>query len=317
LDNVSVSQSQFFGVIVDGQSTTGFNTDDIIHHNCSDPWPYNFGANITVVVLDSEIVQNGRLDGGYDLSLATGCPQDFDGLRVDQGDNESFDGNLEAYLVYSHFDHNLADGAELDEKGDGSVYAAVMGSTFNHNGDTVEILCTAEAVAIQEEMEDEDTWEEGDLIQDLDDGFDIDEEDGGHMAAMVADTDVVGNNDEGLDFDEAGDGDIYVEVDNVKGIRNEDEALKASEEDGGDVMVLIVDSTFKQGGDDGTQLEEEGDGSIDVDVFDSRITHNAKTGIKVEQADASLPGSLDIVNTDLRRNDERIETDGGVVVTEN
>lgn len=296
LDNVTVSQSQFFGVLVDGQSTTGFNTDDIIHFNCDDPWPYDFDANISVFVTDSEFVQNGRLAGGYDISLATGCPQDFDGLRVDQGGP----GSLMASITDSSFDHNLADGAELDEKGDGFVDADVSGSTFNHNGATQEILCT-DADQCGDDF--------NELIADLDDGFDIDEEDEGHMIADVIDTHVVGNNDEGLDFDEAGEGYIDVYVESVTAIGNEDEAFKASEEDGGDVMAEVWDSVFKQGGDDGTQIEEEDDGDITVMIMNSKITHNAKVGVKVEQPDAGV-GTLYIENTDLRRNDEPFETDG-------
>ena len=43
LDNVFVSESQFFGVLVDGQATTGFNTDDILHYACTDPHPVDAG----------------------------------------------------------------------------------------------------------------------------------------------------------------------------------------------------------------------------------------------------------------------------------
>jgi hypothetical protein len=310
LNNVSVSQSQFFGVLIDGQATTGFNTDDIIHHACVDPHYVDYGASISVIVSNSEIVQNGRLDGGFDISLATGCPQDFDGLRVDQGGVD----DLEAWLINTHFDHNLADGAELDEKGEGSVVAWVDGSTFNHNGDTVAVLCTQEARDEQDYYEDDDRCEVGEDVLDLDDGFDIDEEDGGDMEAYVFDTDVNGNHDEGLDFDEAGEGNIVVEVGFVTAIGNEDEALKASEEDVGDVTAAIWDSKFKHGGDDGTQIEEADAGDLTVVVTDSKITHNAKAGINVEQA-GSGNGTLDIENTDLRRNDKPYKDDG-VTVTE-
>jgi len=313
LINVDVSQSQFFGVLIDGQATTGFNTDDIIHHECEDPWPYDFGADVVVGVADSEIVQNGRLDGGFDVSLATGCPQDFDGLRVDQGGAN----NLEAWFLESHFDHNLADGVELDEKGAGYVWAEVEGSTFNHNGDTVEVLCTAEARAAQDANNDDDKCTVGDWVQDLDDGFDIDEEDEGNMTAYVYDSYVNGNHDEGLDFDEAGFGNIEVGVYDVTAVGNEDEALKASEEDDGNVVADIMYSKFKHGGDDGTQIEEEGDGDVEVTVTDSKITDNAKYGVKVEQADGGS-GTLLIENTDLRRNDDgEYDVDGIGTVTVN
>jgi hypothetical protein len=311
LGNVFVSQSQFFGVLVDGQKTTDFNTDDYIHHNCSDPWPHDVNVPISVTVTDSEVVQNGRLDGDFDISLETGCPQDFDGLRVDQGGA----GDLDATLISSYFDHNLADGVELDEKGDGSVSAEVEGSTFNHNGDTREILCTQEAHDAQED--DDQQCENGKYVQDLDDGFDIDEEGEGNMTAVVTDTEVNGNHDEGLDFDEADGGDINVVVDNVTAIQNEDEALKVSEEDDGSVEASIFDSSFKHGGDDGTQIEEEGDGNILVEMTNSTITHNAKYGVKVEESDDGS-GELEITNTDLSHNGKgAYDTDGDVTVIEN
>jgi hypothetical protein len=170
LDQVTVTDAQFHGVLIDGQATTGYNTDDFIHPDCVDPHPTNSGTSIDITVDRSVITGAGQLVG-YDISQATGCPQDFDGLRVDQGG----DGDLIADLDRSTFDGNLADGVELDEKGDGSVDATVDRSTFNDNGDTVAIDCTVE------EFCGDDLGQE---IEDLDDGFDIDEEDAGDLIVV-------------------------------------------------------------------------------------------------------------------------------------
>ncbi len=313
LHNADISNSQFFGALIDGQATTGFNTDDIIHHACQDPWPYDVNAPISVNVTDSKISGSGQLDGDYDISLTTGCPQDFDGLRVDQGG----DGDLHADIVDSRFYRNLADGVELDEKGDGSVEAAVGGSTFNANGDTVEIECTQAAHDAEVTAGDEDICEIGKYIQDLDDGFDIDEEGEGDMIAQVSGTEVIGNHDEGLDFDEADEGSIDVDVDKVTAIANYDEALKASEEGSGNVVVTVKKSSFTYGGDDGTQIEQEDDGEVDVEVKHSTISYNAKSGVKVEASDDGS-GKLVIKNTNLSNNaDGPYDTDDNVTVKVN
>lgn len=295
LDRVTVRDAQFHGVLIDAQASSGYNTDDVIHPECTDPYAVDAGVSIDIVVTKTSITGAGVLDG-FDTSLATGCPQDFDGLRVDQGGA----GDITGTIVKSTFDGNLADGAELDEKGAGSVIVDVAKSTFDHNGDTVEIECTAGI----------DGCVEGDLIADLDDGFDIDEEGPGDLIASMSKTTANGNFDEGLDFDEAGDGDIEVEVIGVTAIGNNDEAFKASEEDAGDVEVEIDKSMFVDGGDDGTQIEEEGDGDIEVEIAKSTVTGNGKFGVKVEQSDAG-EGELEIDKSDLRGNDDgAVETEG-------
>ena len=55
---------------------------------------------------------------------------------------------------------NLADGAEYDEKGSGSVLADTRSSSFDRNGETEPVFDPGE----------------GEFVTDLDDGFDIDEE---------------------------------------------------------------------------------------------------------------------------------------------
>lgn len=294
LDRVVVTDAQFHGVLVDGQSTTGYNTDDVIHPACTDPYAVDAGVTIDLDVSRTVVTGSGRLDD-YDFSLATGCPQDFDGLRVDQGGTGDIVGSIER----SNFDTNLADGVELDEKGDGDVDVVVSRTTFDGNGDTASIECTTG-----------DGCDLGDTLADLDDGFDIDEEGDGDLVAHVSRSTVDANFDEGLDFDEAGEGSIVVTVERVTATGNNDEALKASEEDGGDIVATISRSSFLDGGDDGTQIEEFDDGDVDVTVERSTVTGNGNDGVKVEQADDGS-GSLRIDRSDLRDNDDDpVDTDG-------
>lgn len=321
LTNVKISGSQFHGLLVDGQSTTGYNTDDVVHENCVEPYPLDAGVTIAIEIKNSTVVGNGALDPSFDTSIATGCPQDFDGVRVDQGG----DGDIEADIKSSHFDRNLADGMELDETGDGSVYADVKNSTFDGNGET---------------MPPSDRPD----LTDFDDGLDIDEAGNGDIVAMVKNTSLSGNFDEGLDLDEAGEGDVEVDVKNSVADGNTDEGLKADEEDGGDLMVKIK-NTSSSGGldDDGVSLGETGDGDLEADIknshFDdnngdglnigseddgvlevevknSTATGNDGRGIDAEHDGDDTGSTLDVKNSDLSGNgDESIRTRGDIEVT--
>ena len=300
LDQVTVTDAQFHGVLIDGQATTGYNTDDFIHPTCVDPHFVDSGSSIDITVDRSVITGAGQLDG-YDISQATGCPQDFDGLRVDQGGV----GDLIADLDRSNFDGNLADGVELDEKGDGSVDAAVDRSSFDDNGDTVKILCTVE------EFCGDDLDEE---IEDLDDGFDIDEEDPGDLTVVVSRSEVNDNRDEGMDMDEAGDGSIVGIVTKTEALRNGDEGYKASEADAGDNTADISKSTFEDAGNDQIEVEsEDGDGSGTVTVTVSTTTSTGADGSGVKAVEDD--GGAVLVTVDkstLAGNGEwGVEAEGG------
>jgi len=274
IDRVTVVGAQFHGVLVDGQATTGYNTDDFVHPNCVDPYPTDSGTSIDITVERSSVVGAGRL-AGYDISQATGCPQDFDGLRVDQGGL----GDLTADLDRSIFDGNLADGVELDEKGGGSVEATVERSTFDDNGDTVAIACTVEALCGDDF---------GETIEDLDDGFDIDEEDDGDLIVSVSRSTANDNRDEGMDMDEAGDGSIVATIERTEASRNGDEGYKASEAGNGDNTAVISRSTFEDAGNDQIEVEsEDGDGSgaVIVDISRSTSTGADGSGIKAVEDD--------------------------------
>lgn len=269
LIGVDVTNAQFHGVLIDGQATTGYNTDGFEHPNCVDPYAVDAGVDFAVDVRRSSITGAGQL-AGYDITQASGCPQDFDGLRVDQGG----DGDLIAKLVSSSFDENLADGVELDEKGDGSVVARVTTSTFNNNGETVTIECTIPA---------ECGDDLGEQIEDLDDGFDIDEEDAGDLHVTVLRSSANDNFDEGLDMDEAGEGSIVGRVVATEASNNGDEGYKASEADGGDNTATLIRSTFEGAGNDQIEVEsEDGDGSGTVTVNVTRISSTGADGSAVK-----------------------------------
>ena len=137
-------------------------------------------------VEDSSILGNGVvIHAGapdFDDSLATGCPVDFDGIRVDDGGN----GGIRATITRTDAVGNRADGIELDERDNGGVDALVVDSHIDDNGDTG--------------------------TDDTDDGFDIDEFGNGDIDAHFERVTVNGNFDEGLDVSEADTGNASLAV---------------------------------------------------------------------------------------------------------
>jgi hypothetical protein len=271
LDEVTVDGAQFHGVLVDGQQTTGYNTDGFIHPDCLDPHFVDADANINFVIRDSEILDNGRIDG-FDITQAGGCPQDFDGVRVDQGGN----GSIFATVEDSSFDGNLADGMEIDETGNGNAEAIVTDSDFNDNGATAPITCT-----------EADCDTVGGEITDLDDAFDIDETGNGDLIANISTSDFSDNSDEGVDLDEAGNGSVIVDIDDITANGNTDEGVKATEEDNGNIAATVRNSNLDGSDDsDNAEFEEFGRGNVVV-VFEDTTASNAGDGdgLKVEEED--------------------------------
>ncbi|MEO0493351.1 MAG: hypothetical protein AAF081_08040 [Actinomycetota bacterium] len=301
--NVTVATAQFHGILIDAQETTGFNTDDVIHPNCVDPHPFDGNSSLDVRLKNVTVTGAGTLADDYDISVETGCPQDFDGVRVDEGGK----GDLTAAILDSVFNDNLADGVELDESEVGSINANVKRSTFSGNGETVAIPF------------------DGDTIDDLDDGFDIDEAGEGDLIARVTGSTVSGNFDEGLDFDEEDGGDVVVTVINTVADGNEDEGMKADEEGEGSLRwTMRKSSSTNSLSQDGVQLEEQQDGDLIVSIRTSTITGNDGDGLKAEELDggnltgnvrsSTISGNLDGVGILL---DEADDGTGSAVIRNN
>jgi hypothetical protein len=295
LDKVTIDGATFHGLLVDGQAFDGFNTDDVPHPGCLDPWFYDSRSSIALTVRASQITNNGNLPDDYDTggpfdpddppSSLTGCPADFDGIRVDQGGEGSLTGNVLRTTV----DGNLADGLEYDETGPGDVIATTIKSTFSNNGATG--------------------------TNDLDDGFDIDETgEGGVMASFVK-VEVNGNEDEGLDIDEADAGDVDIMVTNSEANDNFDENIKVDEEDDGTLTFTMTNSDAMESIDsDGVRLTEEDAGDFEARIVNSTIVNN-ESAVRFEQETvADDVGKLRIFNSDLTSDDEALDDRGGVVV---
>lgn len=178
---------------------------------------------------------------------------DFDGVRVD----ERGEGDITALIRNTKIDGNGGDGIELDEAGNGDVDATMMHTTINDNG-----FYNAE---------------------DLDDGFDIDEANGGSIYVKLVNVESNNNMDEGLDFDESGDGNVHMLARSVESLNNVDEGIKIDEEDAGDVYTKMKRVESSYNGDDGIQITEIGEGSTESILHSVTALENAKFGVKVGQ----------------------------------
>lgn len=295
LENVTVDGARFHGVFFDGQTTTGFNTDDVIHPDCVDPYPVDPAASMDISVWGSTITNNGTLAGGFDTgtpfeldgeTVLTGCPADFDGIRVDDGG----DGGISGSVVFSTVDGNLADGIEFDDTGAGGVSLFAAATQIHGNGETG--------------------------TDDLDDGLDIDEADEGDLQAVLIGLSIRDNRDEGLDLDEAGDGDVVVIVRGTDSSANEDEGFKIDEEDAGNLFVQVSRSSFDDSlSQDGVDLTEAGDGSFFGVFLQTLVQGNDGDAIDADQDDAG-EGALIVIGSDLTGNANVPSLDlGGIVPT--
>ena len=279
LHNVVIEASRFHGLYVDGQFAEEYDTDGVVHPDCKDPWPYDSDAGIVLDVRRVDILSNGTLAGGYDTGTPieggdglTGCPADFDGVRADDGGK----GGIEAGFDDVWIDGNLADGAELDERGPGNVRAIVRNTKITRNGETG--------------------------TDDLDDGFDIDESDEGSLTAVFEDCQVSENRDEGLDLDEAGEGSARVVVRRCEANGNEDQGVKIDEEDAGRLTAYIVDSVVNDSlSQHGIEFTEEDGGGLRATVRDTEVTGNDDAAIAGEQEEPGK-GRLRVIGSDLTGN---------------
>lgn len=297
LSGVSITGSRFHGLFVDGQDSTGvFNTDDVPQPECMDPHPYDSKASIALTVEYSHIDGNGNLLPDWDLPVAicdandpeetiglTGCPPDYDGIRVDDGGN----GGITALLMETTADGNLADGIEYDETGNGDVISWAFGLSVVGNGET-------EAYEVP--------GCDGELISDLDDGKDIDEAGNGGLWAYYEDIEVSHNRDEGLDLDEADNGSATVIINTAVTNENEDQGIKVDESGNGS-LVAVVDNAEVHGSlsQNGIEFTEEDRGSLEAEITNSSVKFNDDAAVAGEQTGKGS-GLITVIDSDLTEN---------------
>jgi hypothetical protein len=218
--------------------------------------PNGSEASLDVTVLGSRFVDNGF--GALDR----------DGLRVNDGGN----GDLNVAISLSRFDHNGADGIELDERAAGNAMFRVTGSQITRNGS----FDVTEA--------------------DLDDGMDVDESGEGALVGKVIASAANDNYEEGWDFNENDAGDFRVDMTLSEASRNLEEGVDFEEDDdfqgGGDLVTTLIGIKADgngPGGDAGLKIRERGDGNLDATVRGAQTNGNLSGGINVrEQGNGDL-----------------------------
>lgn len=207
---------------------------------------------------------------------------DADGIRVD----ERADGGITFQATDSVFRNVGADGVELDEGNDGDVHIEVWRSDFMDNGG----YCLPSPLVLEQPCVEDD---DGDLVLDLDDGFDIDEAGPGNLTGSVTVATVANNLDEGLDFDEEGEGKMDMDFVRIDGYSNGDEAIKMSSVGPGDVYAEIMNSVIMNNGNDGTEFEtEDGDGQVHIRIGNTTFEGNDSEDVAAAQENEVDLGTL-------------------------
>ena len=291
-------------------------------------------ASISLTVLETEVSGNNTAGIGEGLDYAgIIAAADKDGIRVNEGGM----GDLTVFIQDSHFFGNQADAVELDETGPGDVLSRVVKSTFNDNGDQLQFPDEVPAGFPDDPSEYE---------KDLEDGFDIDENDDGSVRAHFVNVEANGNEDEGIDLDETFDGSIHVSGNGIVANNNfgagiqltesEDEpdtdggivvnlsnvtasdsrdsrGIRLEEFQAGDVIGRIVNGTFDGNDSDGFRIEQIDDGAIDFLFLGSVFTNNGSQGLQLEEA-----GTVTLVNPTFGGNgdgpEDDIDADGVEVI---
>jgi hypothetical protein len=207
---------------------------------------------------------------------------DADGIRID----ERNDGGIVFEASSARFAGVGADGVELDEGNNGDVSIDVRNVIFEDNGG----YCVDAPLDLAEPCVEDD---DGELVLDLDDGFDIDEAGPGWLLGSIVNALVSDNLDEGLDFDTEGPGGADMEVRSIVATDNADEGIKLSEAGGEGATINIVGVVVTGSDNDGIQIEaEDGDGTVHVIFSNSVSTGNEDDGLDLSQENTAEPGTL-------------------------
>ena len=214
--------------------------------------------------VDVRVVSTLFKDNGFTEGLS-----DLDGLRV----NEGGPGDLSITLFFSRSEDNGADGIEADERGSGDVHVEMFGSVVTGNGEHDP--------------------------SDLDDGFDIDENQEGSIVGHILLSSANDNFEEGFDFNENHAGDLRVDMLLVEASRNGEEGIDYEEDDdfpgGGDLVtrITLVTANENGGGDAGLKIREKGVGDLDVTLTHAEASGNETSGMSIrEDANGRLVASI-------------------------
>ena len=203
--------------------------------------------------------ERGDGDIYFSASDSTFLNVGADGVELDEGNNGNiisdvrdslFDSNGEYCLAIPFVaggpcdddgDPDVDDGFDIDEAGEGSLYARVRGTTVSNN---------------------------------FDEGLDFDEEDAGDISIRLRDVIAFNNEDEGIKASEEGEGGLMAKLRRITTVNNNGsrEGIELEEADNGDVRVNVVNSTLIGGEDEALKVEQEDDGEGMLKIRRSSIS---------------------------------------------
>ncbi len=207
---------------------------------------------------------------------------DRDGLRV----NEGAEGDLRVAVRYSVAEDNGADGIEVDERGNGNVIVDMLGSRLGRNGSF--------------------------SSADFDDGFDIDELDGGDILGQIVLSSANDNYEQGFDFNENDAGDLEVNMLLVEANDNSEEGIEYEEDDdfagGGNIAATLLgiraNGNGANDGDAGLKLREKGEGDLTATLNGIETLQNLVSGVLLRE-DAAGSLLADVTAATSRGNADR------------
>ncbi|MBM1222235.1 hypothetical protein JQU17_16855 [Ponticoccus sp. SC2-23] len=227
-------------------------------------------GDVVVTAINSDFVDNG---GYCNPDLLAGFMPDVDEAEFEEGQQDEAgipgpimgspddgcferavdlydDGSVEAY----EFAIDVDDGFDIDESGDGSLYAVLIGGAITGNLDEGNDYDESGAGGI--DLTVIGTRASGNA----DDGFKNSEEDGGDVVSTVVGATSTDNGGKGFVFEEEGDGDVRVDVTGTTTGNNDDSddtGIEAVQEDDGTGSLSVTASDITDGIDvEGVDLSE-------------------------------------------------------------
>lgn len=238
---------------------------------------------------------------------------DADGLRVD----ERGDGSIHATIIGSSFTHVGADGVELDEGNDGDVRANVSFSSFANNGG----YCAPDIIGPFVPNPEDGKFDPADMVLDSDipsvfgspddtcieRSVDLYGPDPVTGIRYVEEFEFAIDTDDGIDIDEAGAGSLISKMSFSSITGNLDEGVDYDEEDDGGIDAKYFATTASGNTDDGYKHSEEDAGSVTGHVLFSSATDNGGKGFVFEEED---DGDLDVkvIASKTANNDDSDDT---------
>jgi hypothetical protein len=204
-----------------------------------------------------------------------GAAADLDGIRIDERSEGSVVLDMQQSLVTG----NSSDGIEIDESDAGNVTFIARASSFTDNGEQPQAPDDPQDAADIDERGDGSVFT--DLVQvvatgNFDENFDFNEADEGDLEARLVQATIADAlTGRGYDLEETGAGSIRAIVSNADIAGSDSDGMRAAEADDGDVTLDVNQSSFVDNGDDGIDVAQDDAGGGTASVKNSEFAGNS------------------------------------------